>query len=150
MILVPPIQEISSRNAVSLTARWFFPNHQEPVRITIRQRFEQHRIDYTEDGGVGPYPQCDRHHGHDGETTSLGESAKAVSDVSEEHPREGLLALFQCHRVVAVYVDATVDAGHLNGRATFSETGVEVLANREMRFRLKPEIAAYAAIQRAG
>src|SRR6266481_9480989 len=113
MILVPPIQEISSRNAVALTARWFFPNHQEPVRITIRQWFEQHGIDHTEDGGVGPYPQCDCHHGHYGETRGLGEGAKAVSDVSEEHLRERLLALFQCYRVVAVYVDTTVDAGHL-------------------------------------
>ncbi len=132
MILVPPIQEISSRNAVALTARWFFPNHQEPVRITIRQRFEQHGIDHTEDGGVGPYPQCDRHHGHDGETTSLGQGAKAVSDVSEEHLHERLLTLFRPSRPAAVNVDPTIDAGHLDDRATLSEPSIQVLANREM------------------
>ena len=29
------------------------------------------------------YPQRDRHHGHDGESASFGDGAKAVSDVSD-------------------------------------------------------------------
>ena len=60
------------------------PDHDDLVRILIRQRPEQHRLHEREDGGVGANAERQRAYRGDGEDGRLSQQAEGVPQVGKE------------------------------------------------------------------
>jgi hypothetical protein len=60
------------------------PEAHQLIRLRIRQRLEQHRVDHAEDRGVGADAQRERQHGHDGERRAPPEPAQRESKIPPE------------------------------------------------------------------
>ncbi len=59
------------------------PDHDELIRLGIRQRREQRRVDHAEDGGVGGDAQREGQHGDGGEAGVPAQHPHAVSRISQ-------------------------------------------------------------------
>jgi hypothetical protein len=46
-----------------------------------RQGVQQHHLNPTEDGGIGGDADCQREHGHQGESGASAQNAKAITKV---------------------------------------------------------------------
>ena len=60
------------------------PDHDDLVRILVRQRPEQHRLHEREDGGVGANAERQRAYRGDGEDGRLSQQADGVPQVGKE------------------------------------------------------------------
>ena len=55
----------------------------EAIRIRERQRLEEHRLDYAEDGGVGSDGKGERRHDGERETRGAGKAARRVPEIPD-------------------------------------------------------------------
>ena len=57
-----------------------FPGHHNAIRVRIRKRTQQNRVEHTEDRGVGSKTQCQREHGDCREPGPPYECAKRIAE----------------------------------------------------------------------
>jgi len=69
-----------------------FEHHDEPSRVPIGKRSEEHAVDDAEDGGVRADPERQRQDHDEGETGRLGERPDGVAEVLGEGGHEGRLS----------------------------------------------------------
>ena len=77
LTLAPPVDEIRRSHGIAALVE----NDYQPAIIFIGKRPQQHGIDHTENGGVGPNPhrQCDDR--HRGKSRALAQRANGVAQV---------------------------------------------------------------------
>ena len=82
-VLFPPIQEIRPGHLfpVEAAARTSFPQHDEAVRLRIRQRLEKDSVDHAEDRCIRPNAQRQCEHGHAAEAWALQQQAQGIAKV---------------------------------------------------------------------
>jgi hypothetical protein len=61
----------------------------EAIRLPVRERTQQHRVDDAEDRGVRADSEREGEDDDRGEGRALGETAEAVTDVAEEGVHRG-------------------------------------------------------------
>ncbi len=76
-----PIEEIRVRHRALRELRRGLEDHQQPVRIGIRQRLQKHAVHHAENGRVRPDAQRQRQHRDGGEAGVLAQRAESVAKV---------------------------------------------------------------------
>ena len=84
VILFPVIQEIMRIHGELWKCRKGGEDPDQPIRLAVRKRFEQHAVDDAENGAVGADPQSNGQHGDDGKTGAVLERSETVADVLQK------------------------------------------------------------------
>ena len=79
----PPIEKVRVTDGARCRNRHAFPKQDESVRLRIRQRPQEHRIDHAKDGGVGADPERERDDRDHAEGGRLDQHADGVSKISQ-------------------------------------------------------------------
>ncbi len=79
-----PVLEIGHRHQLRAPCLVHAAKHHHTIRIRIRQRPQQHRVDDGEDRGVGSDSERERQENHGGEPALVGERAKGVTGIFDE------------------------------------------------------------------
>src|SRR5262249_20958548 len=82
--LTLPVEEIQIGDRHLLEVRRAFLDSHQPVRLRIRQRFEQHRVDDAEDRRIGADPQGQREHRDGRNHLPLEQHSHRIANVFEE------------------------------------------------------------------
>src|SRR6185436_19374071 len=61
----------------------------EPVRLRVRQRFEQQAVDHREDGGIDAAADCQRDERDRREPRRLAQHAEPVTEIAPQHLEHG-------------------------------------------------------------
>ena len=75
-----------------------FQHEHKPLRLVIRQRSNNERIDHTQDGGVCPNSESDRRDRGRGETRTLQQQANGKTQIIQ-HRRFSLFITKRFHRI---------------------------------------------------
>jgi hypothetical protein len=89
--LLPPFSQVRRRDALLLDipARMALPEHDQTIRLRVRQRAQQHAIDYCKDRGIRADRERERERGHGGEARMLAEHPGAIAQVLPKGLHEG-------------------------------------------------------------
>src|SRR5215218_1360535 len=83
LVLTLEVVEVRRRDAEAGKAKLgrALQEHDQPVRLRIRQRIEEHAVDHAEDGGVGPDTQGQGQHREKGRSWIADQGAHAEAYV---------------------------------------------------------------------
>ena len=102
VVLLFPVEEVGSGNNVLVptTMRILFPYSYQAIRVFIRQRPQQDRIDHAENGRIRSDPERQSDDGDRGEPRALAQLPQRIANVLDESSHFISSLEAQCHNRV--------------------------------------------------
>ena len=79
-----PVEKVCRRDIIALTRRWALPERDDALRVGVRQRAEEQRVEQRGNRYGPAEPQREGHHGGGGERGGLSQHAQTMADVMDD------------------------------------------------------------------